>query len=208
MKKAFIYGSLLCAAAVSRAELVKIDLPVETATYRKAPGSEVANSQCLTCHSADYAAMQPPMSGTFWKAEVEKMAAKYGAPIPTNQVDTLTAYFTANYGVTTNAAAISSKPSAPVIAPTAITGKIDGLTVATKMGCLNCHGTDHKIIGPAYRDVALKYKNNPAALERIEHQITHGGSGQWGVVPMPPYDQLSSAEIKAVGEWIMNQAKK
>lgn len=75
----------------------EFDMPPDTQTLRQGPGVESA-AMCTACHSPDYLATQPPMPRAFWKAEVTKMIEKYGAPIPTNQVDTITDYLVATYG--------------------------------------------------------------------------------------------------------------
>ena len=77
---------------------VKIVLPVETAALKKGPGVELAATNCLTCHSADYISTQPRLTRTAWKASVDKMRGKFGAPIPEDQVDKLAAYLAASYG--------------------------------------------------------------------------------------------------------------
>ena len=90
-------GALIVASAV--ASTLKIELPSETATLKPGAGSELANGQCLTCHSADYIITQPrdkPI--TFWKAEVEKMKKVYGAPIPDEQISPIADYLARSYG--------------------------------------------------------------------------------------------------------------
>lgn len=92
-------GVGLLGSAIVVAAGLKIQLPDETVTLKPGPGSELANSQCLTCHSADYIKTQPdgkPLA--FWKAEVEKMKKVYGAPIPDDQIDPLAEYLARNYG--------------------------------------------------------------------------------------------------------------
>lgn len=84
---------------------LKIELPPETPHFKKSPRAELVMSQCLMCHSAEYITTQPPLSPAAWKASVEKMQKKYGAPIPADQVDALVDYIVKNYG-------------APVAAPT------------------------------------------------------------------------------------------
>jgi cytochrome c551/c552 len=141
------------------------------------------------------------MPTKFWKATIDKMVSKYAAEIPTNQVDALVEYFARNYGTETNAPAsnmVITQVSAP---PTA---KLDGLAVINKMGCLNCHAEDKKI-GPPYKQVAAKYKGKADAFEKISTQITKGGGGQWGTLPMPPFDMMTAAEIKAAADWILTQ---
>jgi mono/diheme cytochrome c family protein len=86
-------------AAACGALATKIELPPETARLANAPGVELANAQCMTCHSVDYVITQPrgkPLA--FWKAEVEKMKAVYGAPIPPEDIGPLADYLTRAYG--------------------------------------------------------------------------------------------------------------
>jgi sulfite dehydrogenase len=181
---------------VAQSAPVTIQLPVETEVYRQAPGADLANAQCLTCHSADYAAIQPPMPAKFWKGEVEKMAAKYGAPIPANEVDALVKYFAKNYGTETSGATTT-----PAVAKVSTDNAKE---LMMKTGCFNCHNTQTKIIGPAYKDVAAKYRGKPDAIEKVSHQIRNGGSGLWGPIPMPPFKQLSDAQVKILADWILS----
>src|SRR4051812_49296413 len=102
MKHFFLFAGLVAASITAHAEVVKIELPVETAVYKSGPGADLANAQCLTCHSADYILTQPPMPAKFWKGAIDKMIGKYGAPIPTNHVDALVEYFSKTYGTETN----------------------------------------------------------------------------------------------------------
>jgi mono/diheme cytochrome c family protein len=88
----------LVAGAVPVAAL-KIELPPESTTLRQGAGSDLAMRQCMTCHSADYVAIQPPGRPlAFWKAEVEKMKKVYGAPIPDAEIDPIAQYLTREYG--------------------------------------------------------------------------------------------------------------
>lgn len=78
---------------------LKIELPAETAQLKAGPGSDLASSQCITCHSADYVITQPPGKPmAFWKAEVEKMKKVYGAPIADDQIEPIAQYLTRAYG--------------------------------------------------------------------------------------------------------------
>ena len=97
MKKILILLSLLALPALN-AEVMTLILPPETAVLKPGNGAQMAKAQCLTCHSADYISMQPLKGMDFWKAEVQKMKDKYGAPIPSDQMDELSAYLTGTYG--------------------------------------------------------------------------------------------------------------
>lgn len=90
---------LFTAAAPLSAVAVTITLPPETGTYKAAPGVELAQANCLMCHSTEYVSTQPPMPRKFWEATVKKMKEKFGAPTPDAQVTALVDYLTANYGV-------------------------------------------------------------------------------------------------------------
>ena len=74
-------------------------LPKETQKFKPGPGAGLAVANCLLCHSADYISTQPPLTRTAWKAIVDKMRVKYGAPITTNRLDELIDYLTATYGI-------------------------------------------------------------------------------------------------------------
>ncbi len=94
-----IVVAALASASGSLASGTKIELPQQTATLKAGPGADLANGQCLICHSAEYITTQPsdkPLA--FWKAEVEKMKKVYGAPIPDDQIQALAAYLSRNYG--------------------------------------------------------------------------------------------------------------
>ncbi len=89
----------LAVVTIVRATEVSITLPPETGTYRKAPGVELAQANCMTCHSTGYVTTQPPMPRKFWEATVKKMKAKFGAPLVDEQIPSIVDYLTANYGV-------------------------------------------------------------------------------------------------------------
>jgi mono/diheme cytochrome c family protein len=86
-------------ATLAFADELKITLPSETATLRTGKGIELAQANCVVCHSADYIQTQPPMPRKFWEAEVKKMREKYGAPTPEDTVPTLVDYLATTYGV-------------------------------------------------------------------------------------------------------------
>lgn len=85
-------------AADTAAGTVKVDLPSETARFKPGPGVDAAEKYCLTCHSADYVYMQPPLSAEQWRALVTKMQKVMGAPVPDGDVDALTKYLVSQNG--------------------------------------------------------------------------------------------------------------
>src|ERR1043166_4582443 len=87
-----------------QATALEIQLPPETGAFKQDKGAELANGQCLICHSLEYVSTRPPMPRAFWKGSVQQMQQRYGAPIPEDQVEALVDYLTKNYGLSTNAA--------------------------------------------------------------------------------------------------------
>src|SRR5262245_37658088 len=114
----------VCGMLPTFAHALDIQMPPETAAFKQDAGAEIANGQCLTCHSVEYVSMQPPMPRAFWKASVTKMQQKYGAPIPEDQVEAVVDYLTRNYGVATNGAAASATPPQAITKPAA--ASLDG----------------------------------------------------------------------------------
>lgn len=76
--------------------------------------------------------------------------------------------------------------------------------LAQKSGCIACHNVDKKVIGPAYKDVAAKYKSDKDADKNLAAKVKAGGSGVWGPVPMPPNAQVSDGDIKTMVAWILS----
>ena len=64
-----------------------------------------------------------------------------------------------------------------------------GADVLKAKGCLNCHDMDKKKVGPAYKDVAAKYKGKQGAEAELVAKIKEGKSH--------PKVAASDAELKA-----------
>ena len=75
--------------------------------------------------------------------------------------------------------------------------------LAKSKGCLGCHGIDHKIVGPAYKDVAKKYTAKDEAM--LAEKVIKGGKGVWGQVPMPPNAAVKPEEATKLVKWILSQ---
>ncbi len=88
------------------------------------------------------------------------------------------------------------------VAPAA-SGGDDAKALAQAKGCLGCHAVDHKIVGPAYKDVAAKYKGDAGALDRLVAKVKSGGAGNWGQVPMPP-NNVTDEEAKKLVSWVLS----
>ena len=96
---------------------------------------------------------------------------------------------------------------APAAAPGAPLDMASATALMQKDGCAACHAVDKKIVGPAYQDVAAKYKGDKDAAAKLVQKVKTGGSGVWGSVPMPPNAQVSDADIKTLVSWILTLKK-
>ena len=89
----------------------------------------------------------------------------------------------------------------------AVASAQSGEDLIKKNGCTACHAVDKKVIGPAFQDVAAKYKGDAKAPSYLQNKIKQGGSGVWGQVPMPPNTQVSDADIKSIVGWVLTLKK-
>ena len=80
------------------------------------------------------------------------------------------------------------------------------VALAKQNACLGCHALDKKIVGPSLQAVAKKYANDPKATAFLKNKILKGGSGSWGVVPMPASAKLSDADVSLLVGWILRGA--
>jgi len=76
--------------------------------------------------------------------------------------------------------------------------------LAKEKNCLACHAIDTKLVGPAYKEVAAKYKGDKSAEDKLAQKVMKGGSGVWGQIPMPANPQVSAAEAKTLVKWVLS----
>jgi cytochrome c len=73
-----------------------------------------------------------------------------------------------------------------------------------KFGCTACHAIDKKLVGPAYKEVAAKYRGQKDAEATLIKKVKAGGSGNWGQVPMPPNPQVPDGDLKTMIAYILS----
>ena len=81
----------------------------------------------------------------------------------------------------------------------------DPAAAAQKAGCMACHAMDKKLVGPAFKDIAAKYKGQADAVAKLSEKVRKGVSGVFGPVPMAPNppDKINDADLKAAIEQIL-----
>lgn len=76
--------------------------------------------------------------------------------------------------------------------------------IAKKSLCLGCHAIEQKAVGPSFKLIAQKYKNNPGAQAILMPKVKNGGVGNWGVVAMPANAKhITDDELRVVLTWIL-----
>jgi cytochrome c len=71
----------------------------------------------------------------------------------------------------------------------------DGEAIAKSSGCLNCHAVDTKKIGPAFKDVAAKYKGKADAEAMLTAKLS-GAKGH-------PEVKAKGADLTTVLKWVL-----
>ena len=85
---------------------------------------------------------------------------------------------------------------------------IKALAIIESSDCLACHSVDKKLVGPAFKEVAIKYKGNNKIADTLVNKIKMGGSGNWGKIAMSAHPALSNSDLKLVVNWILAGAVK
>ena len=84
-----------------------------------------------------------------------------------------------------------------------------GSVIPTKLwlnrsGCNTCHHLDEDRIGPAYKDIAEKYKRTEHNIEQLALRIIKGSSGYWGKSIMIPHPQIIIKDARMMADYILS----
>lgn len=86
-----------------------------------------------------------------------------------------------------------------------VLAEADALQLAKKSGCLTCHSIDKKTVGPAWRDVAIKYRGDASAQSTLDNKVAKGGKGVWGNMAMPANaPRVPEADIHSLVSFILS----
>lgn len=178
----------------------KISLPVS-----ELPGYNLALQKCTICHSVDYIHHQPPgMDQKAWTNAVLKMQHSYGAPLSESDINSVGAYLSVVYGTAkANDPEVIEASKPPAGAPSSDKTN-DVQSLLTMSGCTGCHAIETKIVGPAFKAIAKKYKADTDAISKLVLSIQNGGSGKWGSMAMPPMN-VDNAQAETLAEFILKQ---
>lgn len=94
----------------------------------------------------------------------------------------------------------------PVVSTLALPGTASAsVDLHNKAGCNGCHMVDTRLVGPSYKEVAVRYKGRTDAVPYLANRIRKGGPGNWGQVPMMANDvsRISDADLNVLIQWLL-----
>lgn len=97
-----------------------------------------------------------------------------------------------------DAAAKSAATPEPVLT------NAEATQLAKSNNCFSCHAVGKKVVGPSFKDVAIKYRDETGAEAKLIAKIAKGGSGVWGVMVMPPSPKINESDRRNLTRWILS----
>ncbi len=146
-----VLGIALGVHAFNDERLTSITFPSDPITFQAGPGSHLATTYCLICHSAEYIYMQPPHSQKKWKEIVHKMKQTFGCPIPESDIPALLTYLVSQNEIQPRHEVFRAKEEKPaLVAESTRPSSGDSSKGQRVFGtyCVNCHGQSGKGDGP------------------------------------------------------------
>jgi len=87
--------------------------------------------------------------------------------------------------------------------------RMAGMGLEEENGCTKCHNETASVLGPSWKAVAERYKNNPNARQILIDSVKHGSSGKWakmtGGVDMPPLGaRIREQDLEKIVDYILS----
>lgn len=80
-----------------------------------------------------------------------------------------------------------------------------GLNLVATNDCFGCHNVSVKVKGPAYQDVANRYKDSSASIvDTLANRVIRGTSGRWDTAAMTPHPALPVDDAKTMVKYILS----
>ena len=77
-------------------------------------------------------------------------------------------------------------------------------------GCASCHDASSRIVGPALKEIAARYKDKNRGKNKskkvsaeVAKRIIEGSEGRWGDMTHPSYAALDPADAALLARWIL-----
>ena len=79
-----------------------------------------------------------------------------------------------------------------------------GQALVQASDCLRCHGMDRRYVGPSFRQIADRYREQPDAANYLARKIREGSVGVWGRTVMPRHPQVNEAQSSDMARWLLS----
>ena len=160
-------------------------------------GAALTMAKCSICHDITHVT-RTRLSRDEWDDNIKVMIAR-GMPIEAHEIPIVLDYLATYYNRD------KPPPAADAAVEPVASGAAPVERLLADLGCVACHTRDKKLVGPAFREVAARYRADADAPGRLALKIRDGGSGAWGPVPMPPNPQIADADVKRIVGWVLQQ---
>ena len=157
------------------------------------PGSTLTENKCKICHELQHI-RRSKLSRGEWADNLRNMKER-GTPMDDAEMAVILDYLSTYYG----------RGAPPAAGPdTLASADADPVKrILDANGCSGCHAPDQRVVGPSFREVSLKYRDDAGAKNRLISKIREGGQGAWGAVPMPPNPSISNQDLDSVVGWVL-----
>ncbi len=159
------------------------------------PGSTLTENKCKICHELQHI-RRTPLSRDEWADNLRNMKER-GTPMTDAEKAVILDYLSVYY----NREKQASDPSPD----TFVSQENPLVRLLDAHACSGCHAIDKRIVGPSFREISAKYRNDPKAPSYLATKIRAGGQGAWGNVPMPPNAAIRDDELGTLVGWILGQ---
>ena len=70
--------------------------------------------------------------------------------------------------------------------------------------CSVCHQPEVRSAGPAYKELAEKYRPSSEVVTQLAGKVLNGGTGVWGEIAMPAHPALSQNDAEVIVSYMLN----
>lgn len=172
--------------------------PPASPTLLPGKGSALTMARCSICHDITHVT-RTRLSRDEWDDNIKVMIAR-GMPIEPHEIPIIVEYLSTYYNRDTPPPASRQVPAVTVSSEARPVQQL-----LSDYACTACHAIDKKLVGPSFREVATRYKDDSGAAARLLGKIKDGGAGAWGPVPMPPHPQIAADDLKRIVGWVLEQ---
>ncbi len=185
-------------------EMVKED----SADFDVVAAREVFESKCSLCHSPDLALDKSFESADEVQQLVTRMVSN-GLEASMSEFEQIVRFLHQHHDVASADTAKQPGDEQPDGNADNVAANVAEMpALALQSGCTGCHAIDSKLVGPAWMDVADRYRDDPQGRQKLIEAVKNGGAGNWidqtGGIPMPAnFPQVSQEDIETLVDFIL-----